>query len=159
MEDDHPFIGPKKTLLLPIFTTQWAIILLARPFASVWIILVGRGVAGFALGITLGVVPSYIIDISSPENQGLLALGPQLMFSLGLLFVYVLGALVSWCWLSLVCLALQLLMFALLLLVPDSPHSLVMKGRKEQSKEAIYWLTQSQSVAEQRLEKLMEDFV
>ena len=79
------------------------------------------------------------------------------MFSLGLLFVYVLGALVSWWWLSLVCLALQLPMFALLLLVPDSPHSLVRKGRKEQSKEAIYWLTQSQSVAENRLDEMMED--
>ena len=118
-------------VVLPMFTTKWAIILLARPFAAVWIILVGRGVAGFALGITLGVVPSYIIDITSPEYQGLLALGPQLMFSLGLLFVYLLGALVSWWWLSLVCLALQLPMFALLLLVHDSPHSLVRKGRKE----------------------------
>ena len=80
------------------------------------------------------------------------------MFSVGLLFVYVLGALVSWWWLSLVCLALQLPMLALLLLIPDSPHSLVMKGRKEQSKKAISWLTQSESVAEHRLNKLMEDF-
>jgi MFS family permease len=120
-----------------MFTTQWIIILLAKPFTAVWIILVGRGVAGLALGITLGVVPSYIIDISSAMNQGLLALGPQLMFSVGLLFVYVLGALVRGWWLSLFCLALQLPMFALMFLIPDSPQSMAIKGRKEQSKEAI----------------------
>ena len=85
----------------------------------------------------ISIVPSYIIDIASPEYQGLFALCPQLMISIGLLFVYVLGAVIDWWWLSLVCLALQLPMFALLLLVPDSPHSLVIKGRKEQSKEAI----------------------
>ena len=59
-----------------MFTTQWVIILLAKPFTAVWIILVGRGVAGLALGITLGVVPSYIIDISSAMNQGLGSVSP-----------------------------------------------------------------------------------
>jgi MFS family permease len=88
---------PKTLLLvvLPVFTSHWVLILIARPLTAVWLLLNGRGVAGFALGITLGVVPSYIIDISSPKYQGLFALGAQLMFSIGLLFVYVLGAVLT----------------------------------------------------------------
>ena len=102
-------------------------------------------------------VPSYIIDISSPEFQGLFALGPQLMLSCGLLCVYVLGALVDWWVLSLVCLALQLPMLALLLLIPDSPHSLVLRGVEKQSREVIFWLTRSNSLTESKMEKIIED--
>jgi len=153
-------LGPKKTLLLivlPIFTAHWALILLARPITAVWLILLARGVAGFAVGVVISVVPSYIIDIASPEYQGLFALGPQLMISIGLLFVYVLGAVVDWWWLSLVCLTLQLPMLALLLLIPDSPQSLLNRGMEEQSREVIYWLSQSKSVTEYKIEKMIED--
>ena len=48
-------------------------------------------------------------------------------------------------------------MFGLLLLAPDSPQSLLQRGNEEQSKEAIYWLTQSKSVAELKIEKMIEE--
>jgi len=154
------FLGPKKTLILvvlPSFTTQWAFILLARPVTAIWIILLARGVAGFAVGVGISVVPSYIIDIASPEYQGLFALGPQLMVSIGLLFVYVLGAVVDWWWLTLVCLALQLPMLVNLILIPDSPSSLLQRGMEDQSREAIFWLTQSKSVTEHKMDKMVEN--
>ena len=47
-------------------------------------------------------------------------------------------------------------MFGLLLLAPDSPQSLLQRGNEEQSKEAIYWLTQSKSVAEHKIGKMIE---
>ena len=144
-------------IVLPCFTANWALILIARPITAVWLLLIARGIAGFAVGVCISIVPSYIIDIASPEYQGLFALCPQLMISIGLLFVYVLGAVIDWWWLSLVCLALQLPMFGLLLLAPDSPQSLLQRGNEEQSKEAIYWLTQSKSVAEHKIEKMMEE--
>merc|ERR1712106_694294 len=153
------YLGPKKTLLfiaLPCFTTSWAFILIARPLAAVWILLLARGIAGFAVGVCVSIVPSYIIDIASPEYQGLFALGPQLMISIGLLFVYVLGAVVDWWWLSLVCLTLQLPMFALLILTPDSPPSLLQRGKEEESRDAVFWLTQSKSVAEHKIDKMIE---
>jgi len=153
------YLGPKKTLLfiaLPCFTTSWAFILLARPLAAVWILLLARGIAGFAVGVCVSIIPSYIIDIASPEYQGLFALGPQLMISIGLLFVYVLGAVVDWWWLSLVCLTLQLPMFALLILTPDSPSSLLQRGKEEESRDAVFWLTQSKSVAEHKVDKMIE---
>ena len=144
---------------MPCFTANWALslILIARPITAVWLLLIARGIAGFAVGVCISIVPSYIIDIASPEYQGLFALFPQLMISIGLLFVYVLGAVIDWWWLSLVCLTLQLPMFGLLLLAPDSPQSLLQRGNEEQSKEAIYWLTPSKSVAEHKIEKMIEE--
>ena len=153
------YLGPKKTLLLivlPSFSAQWALIIISRPLTAVWILLIARGVAGFAVGVAISVVPSYIISIASPEYQGLFALGPQLMVSIGLLFVYVLGAVIDWWWLSLVCLTLQMPMLGLLLLIPDSPQSLMNRGMEEQSKEAIYWLTRSKSVTEHKIDKMAE---
>jgi len=150
-------MGPKKTLLMiamPCFISSWALLLLARPVVSVWLLLVARGVAGFSVGVCVSVVPSYIIDIASPEYQGLFALGPQLMISIGLLFVYILGALVDWWVLSLVCLVIQVPMVALLILTPDSPSSLVNRGKEKEGREALQWLTQSKSVTDHRMNKL-----
>jgi hypothetical protein len=48
-------------------------------------------------------------------------------------------------------------MSAMLLLIPDSPQSLLHRGMEEQSKEAIYWLTQSTSVAEHKIENMIKD--
>ena len=141
---------------LPSFTLSWILLVVARPFAAVWLILLSRGLAGFAVGVCISIVPSYIISISSTEYQGLFALGPQLMISVGLLVVYILGAFLDWWTVSLIILILQLPILGLLLFVPDSPSSLLQRGKEDKSRDAVYWLTRSKSVTEQRMDEMIE---
>ena len=142
-------LGPKMTLLavdLPLYILGWAGVVAAGPLLSLPLLLLARGLTGISVGLSVSIVPNYVIDISSPDNQGLLGLMPQLMvihisslptsyiskasstsstnstslslicspifnfnpkISLGLLGVYVVGALVDWWWTSLGCLLLQ----------------------------------------------------
>ena len=144
-----PRLGPKLTLLavdLPLHLLGWAGLVAAGPLLSLPLLLLSRGLTGVGVGLSVSIVPNYVIDISSPDNQGLLGLMPQLMvihisslptsyiskasstsstnssslslicsptlnlnfqISLGLLGVYVVGALVDWWWTSLGCLLLQ----------------------------------------------------
>jgi len=56
--------------------------------------------------------------------------------------VYVVGALVDWWWTSLGCLLLQPLLLVCLLIMPDSPASLVARGEVDQARAALTWLHQ-----------------
>ena len=167
-----PSLGPKWSLLatcLPLFVLNWVGLVVARAFPSFHLVVVSRALAGVAVGTAISIVPSYIIDIASPQYQGLLALLPQFFVSIscvfgswtlhlsqiigGLLSAYIVGALVDWWWLSLACLLLQVrtewspspapaqpLLGLLLLLAPDSPASLVARGHTEAARySSIVW--------------------
>jgi len=146
-------LGPKLTLLavdLPLHLLGWAGVVAAGPLLSLPLLLLARGLTGVGVGLSVSIVPNYVIDISSPDNQGLLGLMPQLMISLGLLGVYVVGALVDWWWTSLGCLLLQVpslqeaappppqpLLLVCLLIMPDSPASLVARGEVDQARSGL----------------------
>jgi SP family facilitated glucose transporter-like MFS transporter 8 len=105
-------LGPRRSLLLvclPLFTLAWLGLVLARLLPSLGLVLASRALCGVPIGMSISIAPGFIIDIASQERQGLLGLLPQLMVSLGLLFSYVVGALVDWWWLSLVNLLLQVI--------------------------------------------------
>lgn len=63
------FLGRRRTLLLlgvPYFT-GWLIIALSSSFP---LLLVGRLLTGFPNGITSGVLPTYVAEISTPKIRG-----------------------------------------------------------------------------------------
>lgn len=67
------FLGRKKTLILlgvPYFI-GWLIIALAH---SLPLILIGRFLTGFPIGITSGVLPTYVAEISTPNIRGFLGM-------------------------------------------------------------------------------------
>jgi len=150
-------LGPKMSMLavaLPLFAFHWAGLALCRLLPSLVLLLLSRALAGVGIGAAISIVPNYVIDIASVQNQGLLGLLPQLLLSLALLISYVLGAIVDWWWLSVAWLLLQPLLFILLLLIPDSPASLVQRGKVEQARAALVWLKRS-NVEERLLELQM----
>jgi len=147
-------LGPKMTLLavdLPLYILGWAGVVAAGPLLSLPLLLLARGLTGISVGLSVSIVPNYVIDISSPQNQGLLGLMPQLMISIGLLGVYVLGAAVDWWWTSMGCLLVQPVILVCLVLMPDSPSSLVARGNQEQARAVLTWLDQD---TEERLRHL-----
>lgn len=75
----------------------------------------------------------YISEIAETSIRGTLGTLFQLLLTVGILFVYVLGSLVSWRVLSLTCLVVPVLLFAGLLFLPETPVYLLKKVSALQS--------------------------
>jgi len=148
-------LGPKMSMLaisLPLFAIHWTGLVVCRLLPSLVLLLLSRALAGVSIGVAISIVPNYVIDIASVQNQGLLGLMPQLMVSVSLLISYVLGAIVDWWWLSLAWLLVQPILLILLLVMPDSPASLVQRGKTEEARAALVWLNRAN--VEERLMEL-----
>lgn len=69
----------------------------------------------------------YISEIAETSIRGTLGTMFQLLLTVGILFVYVVGAFVSWRSLSLLCLIVPILLFAGLWILPETPVYLLKK--------------------------------
>jgi SP family facilitated glucose transporter-like MFS transporter 8 len=86
------------------------------------------------------IVPIYCEEIAEVSIRGALGTLFDIQVSNGVLFVYLVGAYVSYFWLciaSAIIPAIVLLTFAWM---PDSPVYLASKGKAEEAETALYWL-------------------
>lgn len=83
--------------------------------------------AGISTGSFCVVAPMYISEIAETSIRGTLGTMFQLLLTVGILFVYVVGAFVSWRSLSLLCLIVPILLFAGLWILPETPVYLLKK--------------------------------
>jgi len=143
-----PIFGPKVTLLafgLPTFTMSWVLILAAPLYPSIWWFYVSRFLMGTGVSFAVIAVPPYIIDIASPQHQGILGLLVNLIFASGILVVYITGTVCNWYYTSLICLC-YLIPFAVIFpFMPDSPASLSSRGKHKQAQQALRWFNHPQS--------------
>lgn len=86
-------------LVIP-FTIGWGLIIWAQNLSM---LIVGRVFTGVAGGAFCVAAPLYIGEIAQKEIRGKLGSYFQLMITIGILFVYAVGAGVSVFWLSLIC--------------------------------------------------------
>lgn len=63
--------GRKNSLILygVPFTLGWSCILFAQ---SSWFIILGRIITGLSSGLVCGTAPTYVVEITTPANRGLL---------------------------------------------------------------------------------------
>lgn len=71
----------------------------------------------------------YISEIAETSIRGTLGTMFQLLLTVGILFVFVVGAFVSWRALSLLCLIVPILLFGGLWILPETPVYLLKKVR------------------------------
>ncbi|KAJ6651836.1 hypothetical protein lerEdw1_016432 [Lerista edwardsae] len=107
---------------------------------DVWMLLVGRLLTGFAGGVTSAAIPVYISEISHPGIRGALGSCPQIMAVLGALCLYFLGLFLPWRWLAVAGQVPVLLMSILMCPMPESPRSLISKGKEDEALLALKWL-------------------
>eukprot|EP00095_Tigriopus_kingsejongensis_P004750 maker-scaffold510_size151595-snap-gene-0.31 protein:Tk04750 transcript:maker-scaffold510_size151595-snap-gene-0.31-mRNA-1 annotation:"sugar transporter " len=107
---------------------------------SVLMLWVGRFLTGVATGLTSIAVPVYIAETSSPQVRGLLGSCFQVMVTLGVLFIDVVGAFGSWRWLSVACVAASLVWLICLCFVPESPTYLLAQRRFNEARLALQFL-------------------
>ena len=88
---------------------------------NVWMLFIGRFLSGMASGLTTIATPTYVSEVASPNVRGMLGSCFQLMVTVGVLFPGIIGAIASWRWISVACIAWCLLWSILLCFCPESP--------------------------------------
>lgn len=98
---------------------------------------------------------TYVAEISTPENRGILqALGP-ICASLGILLTYTLGYVLHWQFLAFGSVLFGILTFIGIQLVPESPSWLMKKGHKQETMSSLIWFRRSVSSAQIEYDELL----
>ncbi|KAL3514930.1 hypothetical protein ACH5RR_021832 [Cinchona calisaya] len=121
---------------------------------NVYVLLLGRLLDGFGIGLAVTLVPIYISETSPPEIRGLLNTLPQFTGSLGMFVSYCmvfgmsLTSSPSWRLMLGVLSIPSIIYFALAVLyLPESPRWLVSKGRMIEAKQVLQRLRGREDVA------------
>lgn len=147
-------VGRRRTLqlsTLPLIV-GWILIGTATHHA---LLLLGRIVCGFAVGILAAPSQVYLGEISEPRLRGLLNGTPFVAYSLGVLYVYALGGSLSWRWVAFLSIVLPSFAFAALCFSPESPTWLVRRGRFHDAMAAMARLRGDHDTAQRELHELI----
>lgn len=145
--------GRRKVML--IIATIFIIGTLTASFApSVNIILVGRILIGFAIGIGSYTAPLYIAEAAPFEYRGGLVSLNQLAITIGIMCSYFINyAFVSfegsWRWMFLIGVVPAVLLGFGMLFLPESPRWLVKQGFKEKAEKTLRKLRGSEDVSQE----------
>lgn len=119
-------IGTKRVMVIfgIILTAGWVLITCAN---AIWMLMVGRLLAGFSGGAYCNIIPLYIGEISSKEIRGSLLSIFSLCVTLGTVFVYTFGYLTSLFVLNCLCASIAVFQSIAFMFLPESPMHLVSK--------------------------------
>ncbi|OXA62593.1 Facilitated trehalose transporter Tret1 [Folsomia candida] len=132
-------IGRRLTIILLVipFILGWGLVAFAQDYA---VMLVGRFITGFCAGAYTLVVPVYISEVTQDRLRGAMSNCMVVTLVSGILFSYVLGALVPWKWLSIISGILPIFLAIAMFFIPDSPRYQVVKGMQTKAAESLRWL-------------------
>ncbi|XP_063237664.1 facilitated trehalose transporter Tret1-2 homolog isoform X2 [Bacillus rossius redtenbacheri] len=151
-------VGRKRTMLglVAPFTAGW--LLIAWADQAVPLYYVGRLLTGMAGGAFTLTVPIYISEIAESDIRGVLGTYFQLMFTCGILFVYVLGAVpaVSVFALNMACAAVPVLFGLIFVFMPESPVYYVKKGCGNKARRSLRWLRGKHYDPEPELQEIQD---
>ncbi|XP_043584198.1 facilitated trehalose transporter Tret1-like [Bombus pyrosoma] len=149
-------MGRKKSLLLLSvpFLLSWGIILVATEVKLLYIarFLVGIGVgAGCVLG------PTYISEISEVSTRGTLGALFQLFLTVGIFVAFILGSVLNYTMLALVCALIVVFFLATFYWMPESPVWLVNQNRKQEATSAMSVLRGEDYDPKQELNEMQKE--
>jgi len=116
---------------------------------NVWVIYVGRLCTGICTGICSIVCPVYVAETSTAARRGFLGSCVQLMVTIGVMLVYVMGLCGSWRWISISCLFMVALWIIALVPVPETPAHYISKKKYREAREALEWLRGTSEVEQE----------
>lgn len=132
-------VGRKAAMLLLIvpFSIGWALLLWPQ---NVFMLYSGRFSLGLAAGAIFIAAPVYIGEIASNENRGRLGSYFQLMVTVGILFMYVVGNFFNIFTFTVLCAAIPLLFGAVFVFMPETPLYYVQKEKPGLAIQSLKWL-------------------
>ncbi|RZF45156.1 hypothetical protein LSTR_LSTR007119 [Laodelphax striatellus] len=111
---------------------------------SVWpnhfLLLTGRVLGGFSVGMGLGTSQVLVSEISEPNLRGFFMSTPGAAYALGILLVYALGSRLHWRVVASLGLVLPTVATLALLFLPESPVWLVNQNRANDARRSLLWL-------------------
>lgn len=123
-----------------------------------WLLLAGRLVAGFGVGLTAPPAQILLAECAEPEYRGFLVGVPMVAYASGILVTYSLGAFLTWRAVAWCCAVVPLAAVAVALFVPESPTWLARKGHMERARAALLWLRCDERMADEELTTIHERF-
>lgn len=124
-------------------------LLLLSAAQNVAMIYVGRFLTGVCTGITSIICPTYVAETATPSKRGLLGSCVQLMVTIGVLQVIVVGICGSWRWTTISCLVMCLIWILCLVFVPETPVYRLTQKKYREAREALEWLRGTDNVEEE----------
>ena len=149
-------LGRKDTLVY-IFLPHalgWLVICYAE---SVPVLLFGRFLNGFALGVMVCVIPIYCVEIATVEVRGILGSAFQGFSNIGNVLSVIIGAYVPWNYLALngaVCTILAIILFCPM---PETPRWLLMKNKLPEAIKVMHDLQGGFVNAEKECKAIYQD--
>merc|ERR1712002_749266 len=132
-------LGRKVAMMMgaAMFALSYLLLVVAP---NVWVIYVGRFCTGVCTGISSVVCPVYVAETATPSRRGFLGSCVQLMVTIGVMLVYVLGVSGSWRWISISCIIMVVVWMILLVFVPETPAHYIGQKRYREARESLEWL-------------------
>ncbi|KAF4532913.1 hypothetical protein B566_EDAN001517 [Ephemera danica] len=128
------------------FVLSWILIVFAE---SVGVLYAARIIAGIGVGAICVVAPIYVGETASSSIRGSLGGFFQLQITIGILFAYAVGAVVSFKMLAILSGIIPVVFFIGLFFVPETPHYLLTKNRKHDAEKSMLWLRGDRAKANQ----------
>ncbi|CAL4067125.1 unnamed protein product [Meganyctiphanes norvegica] len=132
-------IGRRTTLVLtsPLLLAGWLTLAFAQDMAGVYM---GRLLCGLSTGFLFTTCQVYSSEVPEPKLRGRLGTIPSLLLTVGVLLSYIAGGLLPWRQSCYVCAIPSFFLLLFMLMVPESPYWLILKGRREEANKALRWL-------------------
>ena len=149
-------MGRKKSLLLLSvpFLLSWGIILVAT---EVKLLYIARFLVGIAVGAGCVLGPTYISEISEVSTRGTLGALFQLFLTVGIFVAFILGSVLNYTMLALVCALIVVLFLATFYWMPESPVWLVNQNRKQEATSAMSVLRGEDYDPKQELNEMQKE--
>ncbi|XP_039311174.1 facilitated trehalose transporter Tret1-like [Solenopsis invicta] len=132
-------------LLCPVFFVGWLIIGLAN---SVEVLIAGRLLCGYCVGILAPIQPIYVSETSDPLLRGILLGAVGLTLSVGILACHAMGTWLHWRTTAYICGVLPVICWILCIYSQESPLWLLSKGKIEKAKRSWIYLRGEESLEE-----------
>lgn len=133
------YLGRRNTILgtaVP-FIVAWVLIGLAQ---NIPMILAGRAICGFCVGITTLSLPVYLGETIQPEVRGSLGLLPTVFGNTGILTCFIAGMYLNWRYLALLGSIFPVPFLLLMFLIPETPRWYISKGKTKRARKSLQWL-------------------
>lgn len=144
------YLGRRNTILatsVPFIVSG----LLIACAVDVGMVLAGRALGGFCVGIASLSLPVYLGETLQPEVRGTLGLLPTAFGNIGILICFVAGKYMNWSELAYLGAALPVPFLLLMFMIPETPRWYVSKGKEPQARKALQWLRGKQANVEPEL--------
>lgn len=139
-------LGRKRTLFMVAF--PFSLFWLLTVFATcVQMVYASSFLCGICSAIVSLVTPVYISEIAHPDIRGGLCSVAKLSTNVGMLLSFMLGVYLDWRKLAIVASIAPALLFACVLIIPETPSYLLYRNRESEARASLEWLRGGQDIS------------